>query len=90
MCTCSPGWGGVNCDQNVNECASSPCQNGGTCWDGLNGFTCTCNAQWTGPLCQTPQQGKRPGEGGFVWGEGGRVLVGRAEIESSAVLGRVI
>ncbi|XP_046880031.1 cubilin [Hypomesus transpacificus] len=67
MCTCSPGWGGVNCDQNVNECASSPCQNGGTCTDGLNGFTCTCNDQWTGPLCQTPQQAC----GGNLYGPAG-------------------
>uniref|UniRef100_A0A3Q1IYA9 Uncharacterized protein n=1 Tax=Anabas testudineus TaxID=64144 RepID=A0A3Q1IYA9_ANATE len=56
ICNCSPGWQGVNCDQNINECASNPCQNGGTCHDAINGFTCTCTAQWTGPICQTAQQ----------------------------------
>ncbi|XP_029134023.2 cubilin [Labrus bergylta] len=56
ICNCSPGWQGVNCDQNINECASNPCENGGTCTDGINGFTCACTAQWTGPLCQTAQQ----------------------------------
>ncbi|XP_056155801.1 cubilin [Lampris incognitus] len=55
-CHCTAGWDGLNCDQNINECASSPCLNGGTCTDGLNGFTCTCTAQWTGPVCQTAQQ----------------------------------
>uniref|UniRef100_H3BWA3 EGF-like domain-containing protein n=1 Tax=Tetraodon nigroviridis TaxID=99883 RepID=H3BWA3_TETNG len=53
ICICNSGWQGVNCEQNINECASSPCLNGGTCSDGVNGFTCSCTAQWTGPLCQT-------------------------------------
>ncbi|XP_071062991.1 LOW QUALITY PROTEIN: cubilin [Pseudochaenichthys georgianus] len=56
VCSCNAGWQGVNCDQNINECLSNPCQNGGTCADGSNGFTCTCTTQWTGPLCQTAQQ----------------------------------
>ncbi|TNN61134.1 Cubilin [Liparis tanakae] len=56
ICDCNSGWGGVHCDQNINECSSSPCQNGGTCADAIDGFTCTCTAQWTGPLCQSPQQ----------------------------------
>ena len=43
---------GENCEINNNECASSPCQNGGTCndddngytcdTDGINGYTCDC------------------------------------------------
>uniref|UniRef100_A0A3B5L191 Cubilin n=1 Tax=Xiphophorus couchianus TaxID=32473 RepID=A0A3B5L191_9TELE len=56
ICNCNPGWQGIHCDQNINECLSNPCQNGGTCTDSINGFTCTCTAQWTGPFCQTPQQ----------------------------------
>ncbi|KAM4718445.1 cubilin [Anableps anableps] len=56
ICNCNPGWQGLHCDQNINECSSNPCQNGGTCTDGINGFTCTCTVQWTGPFCQTPQQ----------------------------------
>ena len=57
ICNCNSGWEGANCDQNINECSSNPCQNGGTCTDGINGFTCVCTAQWSGPFCQTPQQG---------------------------------
>ena len=37
----------------INECASDPCQNGGTCTDGVNGFTCANAAGYTGPLGET-------------------------------------
>jgi len=36
----------------INECASSPCQNGGTCTDAVNSYTCTCAAGYDGALCQ--------------------------------------
>ena len=31
MCNCTPGWEGTNCDQEIDECSSGPCKNGGTC-----------------------------------------------------------
>ena len=37
----------------IDECASSPCQNGGTCTDALNSYTCACAAGWTGLHCET-------------------------------------
>jgi len=37
----------------INECASSPCVNGGSCVDGVNGYTCSCVAGYTGLLCET-------------------------------------
>uniref|UniRef100_A0A3B5M766 Crumbs cell polarity complex component 2b n=1 Tax=Xiphophorus couchianus TaxID=32473 RepID=A0A3B5M766_9TELE len=37
-CFCSPGWTGVDCAQDVNECDSGPC---------LNGFSCTCSPFFT-------------------------------------------
>ena len=37
----------------INECSSSPCQNGGTCTDHVNKYTCSCIAGYTGTNCQT-------------------------------------
>ena len=37
----------------INECASLPCQNGGTCTDHVAAFSCTCAVGYTDTLCQT-------------------------------------
>ena len=38
----------------IDECASNPtpCQNGGTCTDAVNGYTCDCAADYNGDNCQ--------------------------------------
>ena len=36
----------------IDECASHPCQNGGTCHDDINSFTCTCIPGYEGDTCQ--------------------------------------
>ena len=46
----------INCvySIDIDECDSDPCQNGATCNDGVNGYTCTnCPAGSTGPDCET-------------------------------------
>ncbi|RUS74268.1 hypothetical protein EGW08_017970 [Elysia chlorotica] len=45
----------------VNECASSPCEHGGTCTDQVGGFSCLCPAGFSGQSCQ---QGQWSGERG--------------------------
>ena len=36
----------------VDECGSSPCDNGGTCVDQVNGFECKCMKGFAGDLCE--------------------------------------
>lgn len=57
-CTCPAGRKGASCDVDVDDCVSSPCNNGGTCADlGLRSFNCTCAPQWDlahpGHRCQS-------------------------------------
>ena len=35
----------------VLECSSNPCQNGATCQDGINEFTCLCATGFEGATC---------------------------------------
>ncbi|KAK2181409.1 hypothetical protein NP493_400g02051 [Ridgeia piscesae] len=41
----------TKCPFDIDECASNPCLNGGTCLDRLDGFTCECTYGFTGPIC---------------------------------------
>lgn len=35
-----------------NECASGPCQHGGTCTDRFNEYSCQCAPGWEGDNCE--------------------------------------
>ena len=37
----------------IDECASTPCQNGGSCTRTVNGYTCGCVAGSNGDNCET-------------------------------------
>jgi hypothetical protein len=55
-CTCTgcrAGFAGSNCATNVNDCASNPCRNGGSCVDLENAYACNCRNGYTGNRCQT-------------------------------------
>ena len=43
----------------IDECASSPCQNGSQCVDDINGYTCQCLPGWTGTSCETGKAEKK-------------------------------
>ena len=42
----------VRCEVDIDECASSPCMNNGTCIDLIAGYECNCTANFTGINCQ--------------------------------------
>ena len=37
----------------TDDCATVTCQNGGTCVDGVNSFTCSCDTGYEGNNCET-------------------------------------
>ena len=39
-----------------DECASSPCQNGGACVDGVNSFACNCLPGYSGATCTISEE----------------------------------
>ena len=43
----------LNLYLDIDECESDPCQNGGTCDDHVNSFTCECVDGFTGLHCET-------------------------------------
>ena len=54
VCTpCQVVYDGGDCTVEIDECAPEPCQNGGTCTDGLGAFTCACAPGFSGDTCET-------------------------------------
>lgn len=43
---------GDDCQVDIDECQSDPCQNGATCQDGTNGYRCRCLPGYEGAFCQ--------------------------------------
>lgn len=48
----------INIHLDTNECANSPCDNGGTCLNDVGSFRCKCPPNWEGRYCR---------KGGFVY-----------------------
>lgn len=51
MCRCRPGFTGPRCETNIDNCASNPCRNAGTCIDRISDFTCMCTLGFGGKDC---------------------------------------
>ncbi|KAK5853855.1 hypothetical protein PBY51_014976 [Eleginops maclovinus] len=54
-------WTGISAIcKDISECESNPCQNGGTCIEGVNQYKCTCPQNWSGSHCQHQTQTAPP------------------------------
>ncbi|TRY60562.1 hypothetical protein DNTS_026975 [Danionella cerebrum] len=50
-CECSPGWTGVECQENIDECSMMPCVHG-VCRDLAGDYECQCPVGYRGKNCQ--------------------------------------
>lgn len=56
-CVCIPGYAGVNCETEIDECEGGVCQNGARCEDSVNGYICHCLPGFAGSgLIQLPSR----------------------------------
>ncbi|MBN3285623.1 JAG1B protein, partial [Polyodon spathula] len=51
-CECKEGFTGTYCHENINDCESNPCKNGGTCIDKVSIYQCICGDGWEGVHCE--------------------------------------
>lgn len=75
VCICPPGFTGVRCNQTITSlfCASSPCQNNGTCVDTI----CICPNNTSGPTCNvTRTPCPTSSQPGLVCANGGSCVPG--------------
>lgn len=52
-CECVAGFTGRNCEVNIDECQTAPCENNGTCIDQVNGYRCNCRQGFSDVNCST-------------------------------------
>nr|XP_039270716.1 MAM and LDL-receptor class A domain-containing protein 2-like [Styela clava] len=52
ICECVDGWSGDHCENDFDECSSTPCNNGATCIHGLNEIHCECDLGFYGATCE--------------------------------------
>ena len=60
--TSALGYRGKNCEENIDDCPGNLCQNGATCVDDINRYSCLCPPTYMGELCEqdVDECGQRP------------------------------
>ena len=58
-CNCNPGYTGRYCDNEIDECASNPCENDGSCIDGFANYVCLCELGFMGLNCEIGKYNSR-------------------------------
>nr|XP_054765305.1 prolow-density lipoprotein receptor-related protein 1-like [Lytechinus pictus] len=53
VCVCRPGYTGIYCDEDINECDSAPCVHGSCSEPEVDSYDCTCQPGFTGLNCET-------------------------------------
>lgn len=55
-CQCKPGWQGIDCGDDIDECSLVPpvCENGGNCTNTIGSFTCHCEPDFGWIDCSKP------------------------------------
>ncbi|XP_039629002.1 EGF-like repeat and discoidin I-like domain-containing protein 3 isoform X3 [Polypterus senegalus] len=66
ICRCQDGYTGVHCQNNVNECLTQPCKNGGMCQDLDGEYSCKCPSPFMGKQCQMRCVSSLGMEGGVI------------------------
>jgi len=51
-CECPPDLTGMQCETEIDDCLCNPCQNDGTCIDGIQNYTCQCTEDFDGRDCE--------------------------------------
>lgn len=62
-CICKDGWEGKDCVENINDCVLHNCQNGASCIDEVNSYTCKCRPGYKGEsvICHSNLTGQAEG-----------------------------